>query len=600
MATTDERLRRGGASDLLNQVDRAKWNDTIARVEGMGYPQNPAAPPAPKPNSFGDAAAAAQDRSVTQVGTGTPAASSPAAPAGGLQGVADRVSQIPTGGLKAPAPDGSQSSWANTDVGRNVTNAAMALPGVAGAVPAVAQTGGAISSGLSAASRLMNIGAATAGASAVPMPASAEPAPAGRQPLPAGVTPSTAAAGRGSINPPMADPNKPLPLASDPQPAAVPGQSGYGPIGDRTTLSNEQAAAMNPAGRITVTRGANGTMEFSGGNVSGQVSYNDASGKALPGGGLNGKGFSAFDVAPAGARLATGPNGSYAFDSGGGQYSDQAGGMGMPANFTGQPSAQNLSAAQRLSDGQGLAARAMQQQAQQQQPGFSGVIGQQGGNGNMWSRTPEQQRRDAEVQASSIHRPTAMRGALAMRALDAQDLEGVRGANALEQESLRGRSSLAQEALRQDGGLQREGMQQGGANARAVLSSGIDQQRVGIEQERANIANRAARQLETQRAIAIDPRSTPEQRSAAERALMTLQEKQQQADPLVVVPGGDHVDSTGQRYKAASDLYNRQTGQWIQRPGQGGGQAPQYEVGKVYINGKGEKARRTESGWAPA
>lgn len=124
----------------------------------------------------------------------------------------------------------------------------------------------------------------------------------------------------------MADPSKSLALPST-TPPAQPGS--YGPIGDRTTLSNEQAATMNPAGRITVTRGANGTMEFSGNNVSGQVSYNDASGKALPGGGLNGKGFAAFDVAPAGANVATGPNGSYAFDSGGGSSGAQQGSAGV-------------------------------------------------------------------------------------------------------------------------------------------------------------------------------------------------------------------------------------------------------------------------------
>ena len=111
--------------------------------------------------------------------------------------------------------------------------------------------------------------------------------------------------------------------AGQPQSAA----GGYGPIGDRTTLTNEQAATMNPAGRITATRGANGIMEFSGGNVSGQVSYNDADGKALAGGGLRGKGFSNFDVAPAGSHIAMGPNG-YAFATSGSGTGGQGGGSG--------------------------------------------------------------------------------------------------------------------------------------------------------------------------------------------------------------------------------------------------------------------------------
>ena len=107
---------------------------------------------------------------------------------------------------------------------------------------------------------------------------------------------------------------------------------GYGPIGDRTTLTNEQAAIMNPAGRVTMTRGANGNMEFSGGDVSGQVSYNDASGKAYAGGGLplpggGSQGFFNFDVAPAGADVVMGPGG-YAFATSGSGVRGQGGSAG--------------------------------------------------------------------------------------------------------------------------------------------------------------------------------------------------------------------------------------------------------------------------------
>ena len=35
---------------------------------------------------------------------------------------------------------------------------------------------------------------------------------------------------------------------------------GYGPVGDRTQLTNEQAAVMNPQGRITAVRQPNGTL----------------------------------------------------------------------------------------------------------------------------------------------------------------------------------------------------------------------------------------------------------------------------------------------------------------------------------------------------
>lgn len=92
---------------------------------------------------------------------------------------------------------------------------------------------------------------------------------------------------------------------------------GYGAIADRTQLTNARAAEMNPAGVIKVTKGANGNPEFSGMDLRGQVSYANADGKALPGGGWDGKGFSSFSVAPAGSNVVLGPNGSYAYATSG-------------------------------------------------------------------------------------------------------------------------------------------------------------------------------------------------------------------------------------------------------------------------------------------
>ena len=89
---------------------------------------------------------------------------------------------------------------------------------------------------------------------------------------------------------------------------------GYG-VHDRTTMTNEQVGDMNPQGRVTVTRGPNGTMEFSGNDVRGAVSYQDDQGKALAGGGLRGQGFGNFNIAPADSNVAMGPNGSYAYSN---------------------------------------------------------------------------------------------------------------------------------------------------------------------------------------------------------------------------------------------------------------------------------------------
>lgn len=494
-------------------ASRSQWDETIKAVQGMGYPQNPAAPPAPRPNSFGDAAAAMGNPGTVQprstFGSMAAQAATPAAPVAPAVPAARSVS--PSGlyfqdrgqELKDQVGQGQYAQALGT----------AARTAVQGAGMYALEAGDKLTSPWLDAARSFGRGVAGAPANAAP----ARPAP----PAPA------------------------APAAPNPT--------------DQRLAAGTQAAPMGLAASALESPPAAPAAPTAPATPSNQV---------MPG----------------------------VFNHGRGQYSDQAGGMGMPSSFTGQPTQQSLNAAQRLSDSQGLAARAMQQQAQQ--PGFSGVIGQQGGNGNMWGRTPDQQRRDAEVQASSIHRPTAERGSLALRALDMQDVEGVRGANALAQEGLRGRSSLAQEALRQDGGLQREGMQQAGASQRSMVQAMLEQQKINQAGETAGYANRAAAQTEQLRNTLLNPQSTPEQRKQAQSALLALQGKQENADAYLVVPGGQQIDQvSGRAYNTPSSVFNRQTGQWVQQPGQG--EAPQYEVGKVYTNAKGERARRTETGWAP-
>lgn len=150
--------------------------------------------------------------------------------------------------------------------------------------------------------------------SAHPMVAAPSPGAAlapGAAPLPEGVTPSSAGAGRGSINPPLADPSKPVPTILSTAPAAANPMTNF----DRTGMSNAQVAEANPAGRVTMTRQPNGTMSFSGGDVSGPVSYMNSAGNPLVGGGLRGNGFSRVDSAPAGAGVAMDGAGNYAFSS---------------------------------------------------------------------------------------------------------------------------------------------------------------------------------------------------------------------------------------------------------------------------------------------
>ncbi|BDE74072.1 hypothetical protein [Delftia lacustris] len=103
----------------------------------------------------------------------------------GLRGLAERLAQIPTDGYpKAPVADGSQDSWANTEVGRNAMNLANAVPGATGNLTStIAKTGGAVSRLLDAglqAVRTTGAGGTLAPTGATPPAAVASPAAANR------------------------------------------------------------------------------------------------------------------------------------------------------------------------------------------------------------------------------------------------------------------------------------------------------------------------------------------------------------------------------------------------------------------------------------
>lgn len=161
----------------------------------------------------------------------------------------DLVSQIPKGlpgGVRAPAYDGSQDGMAGSELGRNLNNAAMALPGVAG-LARVPATGGAISKALNAVPQAAGFAAGAmamggAGAQAETTAASA------------------AGSGRGAVNPPAVNPLSQTPSVSVPSPSAP---------------------AAPPAGAGNVTYDP-ASKTYSGTNVSGDITIN---GQAPRGGG---------------------------------------------------------------------------------------------------------------------------------------------------------------------------------------------------------------------------------------------------------------------------------------------------------------------------
>lgn len=364
-----------------------------------------------------------------------PAASPTPAPAGMTDGQrADALAQIPTGGPKAPAADGSQDSWSNTEAGRNVGNAVAALPGLGG-VGRVASTGGAISRGLNAASTAVNnAGRAVNAAPAVAAGLYGSASPAAAASVVAS-PPATfsAGAGRGSSNPGLANPSA----------SAAPAES----------------AADVPSNQV-----------------------------------MDG-----------------------VYNHGRGQYSDQAGGMGFPAGFTGKPNARNMAAADNL-----VASNAAPAVSGQPEDGGFGLRAPTvAHSGNDWAA--RQRLKDMETSASSITNRAEWRSgsstpAWGSRHQGQNDPDGkIARFNAATQADLvaQGRvPELQQRTNEINAGLSRAAMAEAGADRRAQGQLGLGLRRLDLDQQR--------NQLDAQR-VASDERLRAPQIRAAER-LGQLQE----------------------------------------------------------------------------
>ncbi|WP_341679651.1 hypothetical protein [Comamonas thiooxydans] len=353
-----------------------------------------------------------------------PAASPTPAAAGMTDGQrADALAQIPTGGPKAPAADGSQDSWSNTEVGRNVGNAVASLPGLGG-VGRVASTGGAISRGLNAASTAVN----NAGRAANAVPAIGAGLYGGASPAAAAsvvATPAatfSAGAGRGSSKPALASPS-----ASTPQAGS-----------EADAPSNQVMDGVYSHGR--------------------------------------------------------------------GQYSDQAGGMGFPAGFTGKPNARNLAAADNLA-------------ASNAAPAAAGGTTEEGGfglrapsvahSGNDWAA--RQRLKNLETSASSIMNTQRWVGRGAPNNAAVQNFIDASRADLAAQGK---EPDMQMRTNEVNAGLRRAAMAEAGADRRADGQLGLGLRRLDLDQQR--------NQLDAKR-VASDERLRAPQIRAAER-LGQLQE----------------------------------------------------------------------------
>jgi len=189
-----------------------------------------------------------------------------------------RVAQIPAGGT-APAPDGLSMG---NDFTRNVSNSAMALPGVGGALAggaALAAAVPAVARGLSAAAPMAAKGlgmaktvapyaAPAAGLAALQAESGSDQAPQ--------VTAKPAAVG--------ATPTPGAPVAPSLSQVARQQRQGDPSSPDlKDEFSNAMIENRNPGGMVRKVVGPDGRTSYSGSNVSGDVSFQGADGNALPG-----------------------------------------------------------------------------------------------------------------------------------------------------------------------------------------------------------------------------------------------------------------------------------------------------------------------------
>lgn len=268
------------------------------------------------------------------------------------------------------------------------------------------------------------------------------------------------------------------------------------------------------------------------------------------------------------------------FNHGRGQYSDQAGGMGMPSSFTGQPNAQNLAAAEALSQRGAQAALAQPPRSMMEAAGITAPTVRH--SGNDWQARNDL--RNLQVSASSItNRPEWQSGSTTQawgtrgntgRADPDGKIAAFNGALAADVAARGAQPGVDLAAMRENAGLQRTAMQQQGANQRSLWQYALDQQRINQAGETAGYANRAAAQQEQLRSQLVSEQDPARRQTIAQR----LRELQGQAEPPAfkshVIPNTRNVDGSTTMGGVYQENTRTGEGRWVPQPGQGGAQSP--------------------------
>lgn len=298
------------------------------------------------------------------------------------------------------------------------------------------------------------------------------------------------------------------------------------------------------------------------------------------------------------------------FNHGRGQYSDDPTGMNMPKGFTGQPSAANNAILQRMSDqsqAESMARVGMSQYDAEVQRAKNINADEAARNNSVGARM---QRLADPFTAEG----RAMRN-LQMNIDSSLDRNGKPTADtaALVAQSKAMSDGYLAEPNQQrtiDAGLEREGMQQAGANARAMLSSGIDQQRVnlasnefGLKRETQGIANRSASMIQAmQQQIAAE--QDPAKRQGLVQRMRELQGQSNAQQPYEFKVSPNIKNADGSMTEGGAWVFNPNSGKAERVDGVSGRQGPSVPSGWTKTgeaNGKPvyQDAKGNQYAWAP-
>lgn len=251
-----------------------------------------------------------------------------------------------------------------------------------------------------------------------------------------------------------------------------------------------------------------------------------------------------------------------AYRYGRGQYGDSpTGQQGMVSGPAGQPSAQNMAAAEALVARQTPAGF---------QPAGSQLAGVQApvvrNSTNDWAA--RKALANAETAASSITNTRRWGGKGAENSPDVQayqamlknDLALQQAQPGMDKAAMDGNTALQREGIQQAGATGRTAMQEQGANTRDAGRNALTAEELGLRREAQGFQTRAAAKLESlQNAYAAE--KDPAKQAILARQIREFQGKEQPAR-YKVAAGGQQIDANGVAYKVPDRVFNEQTGEF--------------------------------------